>query len=421
MCPDPGWVFHEPGEDGVGYSGWVYHYADGVMVTVEGQTVELADPGWVFHEHEADDLGYSGWVYHYADGEMVTEDGVVLPVREHADAALSPGHAVEPPLDPDLELALLSSALSEPTTELEPELEPKPAPEPAPEPAPVPAPEPAPVTEPTPVREPGPEVTLLTTRQEWRPRLRRRGVALLAGWRLNLRLASAHAAARVRGRVRSAAALLLVLVLVLVGIVVTLTPHRPREHRAPPTATTSAPRLTAPRAVSSAGEYVQTQVTASGDLQVEHWIRSTQPISTISLAVPPVADRAGVTVRELVVESDRGDRSTTDRAHAGTLTYSLHQASIVHLRYVLSGAVVRSSTPGSRALAQVTALDLSYRNDRVPRTLVLQGGRLLAVACSTPAANAAPRPCGHPDRLGWRVRLGPRTRTEQVMAQLDLP
>ena len=42
----------------------------------------------------------------------------------------------------------------------------------------------------------------------------------------------------------------------------------------------------APMALPADGEYVRTRVLASGDLEVEHWIRSTTPIYRLTLGLP---------------------------------------------------------------------------------------------------------------------------------------
>ncbi len=44
---DPGWVFHEPGADGAGFEGCLYHYADGAMSSEDGTVHEYAASGAV--------------------------------------------------------------------------------------------------------------------------------------------------------------------------------------------------------------------------------------------------------------------------------------------------------------------------------------------------------------------------------------
>ncbi len=377
MCPDPGWVFHEPDEDGVGHAGWLYHYADGVMVTEEGEVVELPDPGWVFHE-PADGAGYAGWLYHYADGVVVAEDGTEYP-------ATLPEQGPRP--------------------EPEEEVEPEPVAEPVLDPEPVQEPEAHADPGPDSGSGPGPlSPALPALQREWWTRVRR----------------LATGAARDRRPSAMVAAAVALLVLVGVAGAVAVLTHRSPGARPPETA--GPPSLVAPNAVPRNGEYVQSRVSASGEVQVEHWIRSTHPISTVTLAVPPaVSDRSGVVAREVRVESDRRARPAVDVARKRMRSYSLHGASLVRVTYVLTGVVVKSSTSPRRVLAELTALRLSYAHDRVPRTVVVQGGRVLAAACSGPAAGAELVPCGDPEGSRWRVKLGPGARDDRVMVQLALP
>jgi hypothetical protein len=70
-----------------------------------------ADEGWVHHDSE-DGTGFSGWLYHYADGAMAAEDGTVYEFS-HSGAVVD----------------------TRPEPGPEPEPEPAPGPEPEPEPA----------------------------------------------------------------------------------------------------------------------------------------------------------------------------------------------------------------------------------------------------------------------------------------------
>ncbi|MEO7422331.1 MAG: hypothetical protein ABIU87_08045, partial [Ornithinibacter sp.] len=85
------------------------------------------DEGWVHHE-SGDGQGFTGWLYHYADGTMVDEDGTV---HEHVSVPASNEVAPEPEPEPE----------PEPDPEPEPESEPEPEPEPEPDPEPEPEPQ----------------------------------------------------------------------------------------------------------------------------------------------------------------------------------------------------------------------------------------------------------------------------------------
>ena len=255
-----------------------------------------------------------------------------------------------------------------------------------------------------------------------------RVLALVAGWRLDLRLACARAVDAVRRMPMLAArdlrwwrSLVAVAGLAMVlglGAAFALRWAGAERHAAAGT-----PALDPPAAVPANGEYVRSRVLASGDVDVDHWIRSTRALSAVTLSVPSATGRirGGPLARDVRVESDQGRRLGADILRSGKRTFPVDDAALVHVSYVLSGVVERSSSVRERALARVTSLDVSYRHDDVPKILVMQGGRLLAAACSRPAPETEPRPCGEPDGLGWRVRLSPAMRDDRVMAQLDLP
>ena len=84
--------------------------------------------------------------------------------------------------------------------------------------------------------------------------------------------------------------------------------------------------------------------------------------------------------------------------------------------------LTRSGSTPHRALLRATSLDLAYTLDRGPRVVSVTGARVLAAAC-TPAGDentSAARPCGTAQGRAWRVSLGPDSRGDDVLAQLDL-
>jgi len=179
-----------------------------------------------------------------------------------------------------------------------------------------------------------------------------------------------------------------------------------------------------PEAIPVNSEYVQSQILPSGDLRVEHWIRSTRGIYELTLSLPPTTprnDQAEVKARALRVEDDGQTHVGPPDVGAREDSYFFPRASTLHVSYILSGVVVRSSSVAGRALLQVTSVDLGITGNSLPKTLVVTGGDVLAAACTTPDRNTAPRPCGNPDKNGWRVRLSASARDDRVMAQLDLP
>jgi hypothetical protein len=190
-----------------------------------------------------------------------------------------------------------------------------------------------------------------------------------------------------------------------------------------PGAAKPAPEFKPPSALPADGEYVQSRVLASGDLEVDHWIRSTRAIFDLTLSLPTTIrnGQSRAMARGVRVESDSGKQRGADAVGTTPESYSMAGASMVHVSYVLNGAVVRSSSASDRVLAQVTSLDLTFTHDRVPKTVMLIGGRPLAAACAAQGPNAEPRPCGNADGKGWRVMLDAAARHDRVMLQLDLP
>jgi hypothetical protein len=187
----------------------------------------------------------------------------------------------------------------------------------------------------------------------------------------------------------------------------------------------------APVALPVNGEYVRTRVLASGDLDVEHWIRSTTAVRLLTLRVPRVlnprgkrpvfASRVRVTGDGALVHSLEPENGPT-RVGRAKESYRLPGATKVKVSYILSGTLVRTGPTRERALLRGTSLDLRYTRDQGPRVVSVSGARILAAACSPPERKdlSSARPCGAADGLAWRVRLAPRVRHEDVLVQLDL-
>ncbi len=178
-----------------------------------------------------------------------------------------------------------------------------------------------------------------------------------------------------------------------------------------------------PGAVPDNSEYVQSRILPSGDLKVEHWIRSTRGIDKLTLSVPPSPRNhgPGTKVRALHVQSDGETHVGPAALGARGNSYYFAGASSVHVSYIMSGVVVPSSSVVERALVRVTSVDLVITNDSVPKALLLTGGEVLAAACTAANRTDQPRPCGNPDGNGWRVSLSASARDDRVMAQVDLP
>ena len=101
-------------------------------------------------------------------------------------------------------------------------------------------------------------------------------------------------------------------------------------------------------------------------------------------------------------------------------TYTFDETTDVQVRYVLTGAVVRSDSVGGRALALATRLDLRYSPPPEREIRVVIAAEVLSLACSA-SPDAAPVPCGQAESTDqWRVELtGPRV-DDRVIAQVTL-
>jgi hypothetical protein len=187
-----------------------------------------------------------------------------------------------------------------------------------------------------------------------------------------------------------------------------------------PRANTS--QLRSPVPLGPDGEYIRTRVMRSGDLDVDHWIHSTTPITVLTLAAPRVrvhgsrhvhATHVVVRVPGRIVE---GPAAVT----TGPATYQLLGAHRVRISYLLSGALDRSRSDPRRALARVTALDVGIGPHRGATALRVLGARVLGMACKPVRPRSAARPCGVDLNGAWHVDLSGVRRDERVLAQLEL-
>jgi hypothetical protein len=169
--------------------------------------------------------------------------------------------------------------------------------------------------------------------------------------------------------------------------------------------------------------FVRSRILRSGDVVVKHWIRSRRPVQGVHLTAPRVVRGLGpraLSVSGLVVAGD-GTRipvSYPVDPH-GVTAYPLPPSKRLYVRYRLSGVVQSSLGPGHRALARITALDVSTSRPLVHTTLTVVGARVLALACTPPGQDVA-SPCGREMHGTWSTSLGPGQQGSQVMAQLDL-
>ena len=178
-----------------------------------------------------------------------------------------------------------------------------------------------------------------------------------------------------------------------------------------------------PVALPDNGSYVETVVLPSGDLKVTHWIRTKVPESSIKLMAPVLAgiDSGVVKATEVQVVADEMVVPGADSVEGDGQTYRFVGAKSIYVTYRLSGALERSPSVASRALARVTALDLRYPSMRGTSLRSVQGAEVLNLACSpSDTPDAVPEPCGKPDPDGWQVQLAGGNRNDHVLAQLQL-
>jgi hypothetical protein len=178
-----------------------------------------------------------------------------------------------------------------------------------------------------------------------------------------------------------------------------------------------------PLVLPANGSYVETTVLPSGDLRVAHWIRSKTALFSITLTAPPLAgrDSGKVEATGVVVAADGRVVDGADSVDTMSQSYQFYGSKSIYVTYLLAGVVERSPSEAGRALARVTALDVSYLSVEGTSMRRVEGATVLSMACS-PAAepDALPEPCGAPEDAGWQVELSGEDRNDRVMAQLDL-
>ena len=180
-------------------------------------------------------------------------------------------------------------------------------------------------------------------------------------------------------------------------------------------------------APSRPGRYVETRLVSDGRLRSDHYIVTRQPTETVKLRIRPLAgyDSVVPVVRRLEVFADGRPVPLTGSGVSGTevRTVSLSKpTTVVHLRYVTSGAVQKSALSSSRrALVLADPLRADVGSPLPAKVVQLTGADVLSLACVS--GQRLPQPCGRPDESGdgWRVQLQPSDEVSGVLAQVDLP
>lgn len=192
----------------------------------------------------------------------------------------------------------------------------------------------------------------------------------------------------------------------------------PRSRVTPPTT---------PADVPAEGMYVVSDVTADGEVHVQTWLRSAQPISELQLTTTdPDLLPGSVESLDLIVRTLDG-KLVAHRDTVGTNVQRIRlrePATDLWFTYTVDGGMDdASSTVSGRSLARVLAMDVDYAGAAgVVRRLVTAPGTVLNVACLRPSEDfdASPRPCGQPTDDGdWLVDLRGADRDDRLLAQLE--
>ena len=170
------------------------------------------------------------------------------------------------------------------------------------------------------------------------------------------------------------------------------------------------------------GSYLEVTILESGDLDVDQWVHSSAPLTSLRLSVPAdplVGDE--VVASDLRVSADGAEADVPTSPGTAPVVIPLADAHQVRLTYRLSGAVLRSPSRADRALARAVALDLALNGEprREPATISFRGATALAVICDGGGTQVR---CGRRDDIDdWHVRAAAPGAGDRVMALLELP
>ena len=178
-----------------------------------------------------------------------------------------------------------------------------------------------------------------------------------------------------------------------------------------------------PQALPHDTSFVQSRIGPGGVVQVTHWIHTGKDVQEVQLRTPqvPGLHADDVFMIHLVVAGDGIRLPVTQGIHPGlTTTIAVPPTRHLFVRYHLAGVLDYADGAHERALARITALDVSTPRRLTHSTQTVTGARVLALACDPPG-RAMAVPCGSKDGGTWRAVLGPGEQGTRVMAQIDLP
>ena len=174
-----------------------------------------------------------------------------------------------------------------------------------------------------------------------------------------------------------------------------------------------------PVTLAARTSYVDTRVTAGGDLVVRQWLHGSSQMFGVQLSAPPSVGPVRVTHVRVVAGGREVPGAETLRRGRGS--YAFTGSEDVFLSYRVPDAVERSDSVRGRALAPFTSLVVRVSPRMVATTYAVGGGEVLALACARPEPGSVPVPCGAPAGRGWQVERAGDDRRDVVIAQLDLP
>lgn len=181
-------------------------------------------------------------------------------------------------------------------------------------------------------------------------------------------------------------------------------------------------QYTAPVHLDPDTSYVRSRVLPSGRIEVVHWIRTRNPVRALTIRAPrvPGLERNAILATHLAVVSD-GVRLVPHVCCVVSnmpSNFTLPGSHQIFVRYRLAGVTEESGGPDHRALARITALDVSTSRRLVQSTRTVVGAQVLSLACAS--GSSPPVPCGVQRRGTWSATLGPGDQHSQVMAQVNL-
>jgi hypothetical protein len=168
--------------------------------------------------------------------------------------------------------------------------------------------------------------------------------------------------------------------------------------------------------------YVRSRILPSGQVEVTHWVSTRTMLFSVELETPHVPGLASdaVSVTDLTLASDGAPVPTNADVRPGHVTTIwLPPTQQLFLRYRLRGVVDYATAAHDRALARITALDVTTVDNLQYTTHSVSASRVLALACLSKKGPSAV-PCGQEHGRTWLARLGPGHMDTQVMAQVNL-